>query len=130
MGIFCTVMSSSDPGELSQRQCIPCRGGVPPLPPEQLGTLLSRISPDWAVVNNHHLKREILRKNFRRALELANRIGEIAESQRHHPDLLVSWGKLTVTLFTHAIDGLHENDFIVAARIDSLLASEHSAETH
>jgi 4a-hydroxytetrahydrobiopterin dehydratase len=68
-------------------------------------------------------------KNFRESLSLAIRIGEIAESQKHHPDLLVSWGKLTVTIFTHAINGLHQNDFILAARIDALLRSEHPGQS-
>jgi len=112
------------PGSLAQRQCVPCRGGVPPLNLARVQELRAQISSDWHVVDQHHLLREIRRKNFREALRLANAIGEIAESQRHHPDLTVSWGKLTVTLFTHAIDGLHENDFILAARIDELLADD------
>ncbi len=115
---------------------------------DRIEELRAGISADWRVVDGHHLTREIRLKDFRQSLALANRIGEIAESQQHHPDLLVSWGKLTVTLFTHAIDGksagyvggksagyvgdksagyvggLHENDFIVAARIDALLESE------
>jgi len=77
-------------------------------------------------VDGRHLQREIRRKDFRESLKLANSIGEIAESQRHHPDLLVSWGRLVVTLFTHAINRLHENDFILAARMDELLAAEVS----
>ena len=109
---------------LARRQCVPCRGGVPPLPPQQIVALRGRISPGWKLVDEHHLVREIPCRNFRKALALANAIGEIAESQQHHPDLLVSWGRLTVTLFTHAIDGLHENDFIMAARIDELLETE------
>ncbi len=86
--------------------------------------LRRQVSAAWEIVDGHHLVREVRRKDFREALRLANAIGEIAESQKHHPDLLVSWGRLTVTLFTHAIDGLHENDFIMAARIDELLAVE------
>ena len=74
-------------------------------------------------MEGHHLEREIKLKNFRQAMALANRIAEIAESQGHHPDLLVSWGRLKVTFFTHAIDGLHENDFIMAARVDALVGA-------
>ncbi len=73
-------------------------------------------------MEGHHLERDFRVKDFRRAMALANEIAEIAESQGHHPDLLVQWGRLKVTLFTHAIDGLHENDFIMAARIDALAA--------
>jgi len=117
---------TSDEPDLARRQCVPCRGGVPPLSLDRVVWLKQRISPRWEIVDGHHLVREIRRKDFREALKLANLVGEIAESQGHHPDLLVSWGKLTVTLFTHAIGGLHENDFIMAARIDELLGSEPS----
>jgi 4a-hydroxytetrahydrobiopterin dehydratase len=117
-------MSDHDSDNLVQRQCVPCRRGVPPLSAERIARLRDRISKDWEVIDGHHLRREIRRRNFHQSLTLANRIGEIAESQQHHPDLLVSWGRLTVTLLTHAIDGLHENDFIMAARIDQLLDAE------
>ncbi|MGA2639272.1 MAG: 4a-hydroxytetrahydrobiopterin dehydratase [Spirochaetia bacterium] len=115
--------------DLARRQCVPCKGGVPPLAAERVQSLRRQVSPDWTLVGGHHLQREFKVKDFRQALALANRFGEIAESQRHHPDLLVSWGKLRVTLFTHAIDGLHENDFIIAARIDALLRSEHPGDS-
>jgi len=115
-------MDAGDPRSLAEKQCIPCRGGVPPLSAERVEVFRRQVSPEWTVVNGHHLEREIRVKNFREAMALANRIGEIAESQGHHPDLLVQWGKVKVTLFTHKIDGLHENDFIMAARIDALLA--------
>ena len=120
---------TDDPSQdLASRQCVPCRGGVPPLSMERVELLRRQLSEAWTVVDGHHLVREIRRKNFREALALANAIGEIAESQNHHPDLQVSWGRLGVTLFTHAIDGLHENDFIMAARIDELLAAEHPGD--
>jgi 4a-hydroxytetrahydrobiopterin dehydratase len=109
-------------GGLSDRNCVPCRGGIPPLGAEQVEQLRRQISEEWSVVDGHHLVREVKLKNFRQAMALANRVAEIAEAQGHHPDLLVSWGKLTVTLFTHAINGLHENDFIMAARVDALLS--------
>jgi 4a-hydroxytetrahydrobiopterin dehydratase len=112
----------SEPEGLAQRACVPCKGGVPPLSPRVVDELRTQVSPEWSVVNGHHLERELRLKNFRQAMALANGIAEIAESQGHHPDLCVSWGRLKITLFTHAIDGLHENDFIMAARIDALLA--------
>ncbi len=93
-----------------------------------MAALKRQVSDNWKLVDGHHLLREVRRRNFRDALALANAIGEIAEAQMHHPDLLVSWGRLTVTLFTHAIDGLHENDFIMAARIDELLAAEQPGD--
>jgi 4a-hydroxytetrahydrobiopterin dehydratase len=113
--------------DLARRQCVPCRGG-PALEAERVESLRRQVSGDWKLVDGHHLEREFRVKNFREALALANKLGEIAEGQNHHPDLLVSWGKLHVTLFTHAIDGLHENDFILAARIDALVRSEQPGD--
>ena len=109
--------------ELARRRCVPCRGGVPPLAGDDLSALRGQVSPEWKIVDGHHLEREIAVSNFRKSLALANRIGEIAEEQGHHPDLLVGWGRLRITLFTHAIDGLHENDFILAAKIDEMLGA-------
>ena len=106
---------------LAERNCVPCRAGAPPLGPQAIDELRALVSPEWTVIRGHHLQREIKLRNFRQAMALANRVAEISESQGHHPDLLVSWGKLTITLFTHAIDGLHQNDFIMAARIDGLV---------
>ncbi len=110
-------------GELARQDCVPCKGGIPPLAEDRIEELRLQISAEWKVVEGHHLEREIKLKNFRQAMALANRIAEIAESQGHHPDLLVSWGRLKVTFFTHAIDGLHENDFIMAARVDALVGA-------
>ena len=108
-------------GGLADRSCVPCRGGVPPLGAERVAELRRQISAEWTVVDGHHLERDVKLKNFRQAMVLANRVAEVAEAQGHHPDLLVSWGRLKITFFTHAIDGLHENDFIMAARVDALL---------
>jgi len=107
-------------GGLAHRECVPCRGGIPPLSAERIEELRREISNEWKVVDGHHLEREVKLRNFRQAMALANRVAEIAENQGHHPDLLVSWGRLKITFFTHAINGLHENDFIMAARVDML----------
>jgi len=74
----------------------------------------------WAIENEHHLQREFRFPDFRQALAFVNRVGEIAEQEGHHPDMLLSWGKVEVTLWTHKIDGLTESDFIMAAKIDRL----------
>lgn len=79
--------------------------------------------PEWAhwnVVNEHHIVRSYKFPDFRSALAFANKVGEIAEEQWHHPDILVAWGKVDVTIWTHKVDGLTESDFIVAAKIDQL----------
>jgi 4a-hydroxytetrahydrobiopterin dehydratase len=113
-------LAATDPGGLASRTCVPCRGGTPPLPEEEVGAFLRELHGDWRVVEGRRLEREFRFKNFRRAMSFVQAIGEIAEEQQHHPDLCFGWGYVRVSLLTHAIGGLHENDFILAARIDSL----------
>ena len=107
----------------------PAAGALLPWNGNESRACVGKYSPEWAIVDGRRLEREIVLKDFREALALANRIGEIAEGQNHHPDLLVSWGKLHITQYTHAVDGLHENDFILAARIDALLRPEQPGES-
>jgi 4a-hydroxytetrahydrobiopterin dehydratase len=106
--------------ELAERQCVPCRGGVPPMKGEQLNEMSTQL-PDWQVVNEHHLQRSYRFKDFRETLDFVNRVGELAEAQGHHPDLCFGWGKADITIWTHKIDGLTESDFVLAAKIDKLL---------
>ena len=105
--------------ELADKQCVPCKGGVPPLRGKELEKFQA-VVPQWTVTNEHHLHREFRFPDFKQALEFVNQVGEIAESQGHHPDILLKWGKVEVTLWTHKIDGLTESDFIMAAKIDRL----------
>jgi 4a-hydroxytetrahydrobiopterin dehydratase len=109
-----------EPGTLASRTCVPCRSGVPPLGPDAARALLGELNGAWRIVEGKRLEREFALKNFRRAMDLAQAIGVVAEEQQHHPDLCVGWGSVRVTLFTHAIGGLHQNDFILAAKIDLL----------
>jgi len=102
---------------LADKQCIPCRGGVPPLADERTRELLRELGDDWQLDQSGHLSREFRFANFVDALGFANRVGEIAEEQAHHPDLYVAWGKCGVTIWTHKIDGLTESDFFLAAKI-------------
>ena len=102
---------------LADRQCVPCKGGVPPLSGDQIAPLLAQLD-GWDVVDGHHLEKQYKLKNFVDALELVNRIGAIAEQQNHHPDILLAWGKVRVTIWTHKINGLTESDFIFAAKCD------------
>jgi 4a-hydroxytetrahydrobiopterin dehydratase len=102
---------------LAEKQCVPCRGGIPPLTAEEISPLISQIS-DWEVVENHHIQKTFQSENFRSALGFVNRVGEIAEEQGHHPDLYLAWGKVEVKIWTHKINGLSESDFILAAKID------------
>jgi 4a-hydroxytetrahydrobiopterin dehydratase len=105
--------------DLANRSCVPCRGGVPPLRGEALQSI-RRETPDWEVVNEHHLHRVFKFPDFAGALAFVNRVGEIAEREGHHPDILLTWGKAEITTWTHKIDGLTESDFILAAKIDKL----------
>lgn len=105
--------------ELSSRQCVPCRGGVPPLQGEEIQRLLSQLN-GWEVAREHHLKKNYAFSNFAEALKFVNRVGELAEEQGHHPDICFGWGKVEVTIWTHKIDGLTESDFILAAKINEL----------
>jgi len=105
---------------LARRDCVPCRGGVPPLEPAVAAALLAEIDPAWRVVDGHHLERTWAFSGFAAPLDFTVRIGALAEAQGHHPDLHLSWGKLRAEIWTHAIDGLTESDFILAAKIDEI----------
>jgi len=105
--------------ELAERQCVPCRGGVPPMKGDEITEMSSQL-PDWQVVNEHHLQRNYRFKDFKETLDFVNRVGELAEEQGHHPDICFGWGKADITIWTHKIDGLTESDFVLAAKIDKL----------
>lgn len=107
--------------ELAKKECIPCKGGVPPLRGDDLTALQRELGGGWEIVKEHHLEKEYKFKNFREALDFTNGVGELAEAQGHHPDIYLAWGKVKLTLWTHKIDGLTESDFIFAAKADSLL---------
>ena len=106
--------------DLAARECVPCKGGVPSLTPEEIRPLQSELESGWEVVNHHHLTRLYKFKNFREALDFVDRVGEMAEEQGHHPDVYLAWGKARIDVWTHKIDGLTESDFIFAAKCDTL----------
>ena len=106
--------------DLASKQCVPCKGGVPPLEGEELRDLERQLGGGWRVVNDHHLEKNYEFKDFREALDFTNKLGELAEEQAHHPDIHLSWGKVGVEIFTHKIDGLTESDFVLAAKADRL----------
>ncbi len=105
--------------DLATKTCVPCRGGVLPLKGRELEPLRKQVE-GWNVVDEHHITKSFKFPNFVKALEFVNRVGELAEQQGHHPDILLAWGKADVTLWTHKINGLTESDFIMAAKIDQL----------
>jgi len=106
--------------QLADKECVPCRGGVPPLKGKELDAL-HKIVPKWSVVTEHHITRAFAFPDFKQALDFVNRVGALAEEQGHHPDILLAWGKAEVTMWTHKINGLTESDFIMAAKIDRLV---------
>lgn len=109
--------------KLAKKHCQPCRGEVPPLSEEQIRPL-ARELPDWQVVDNHHLRRSYSFPDFQSALDFTNRVGVVAEREDHHPDILLSWGKVELTIWTHKVNGLTENDFILAAKADEQYQAE------
>ncbi len=110
--------------DLADQECVPCRGGVPPLHGEPLARLHHQLGGGWKLVDEHHLEKEWTFADFRQALAFTNRVGELAESVGHHPDIFLAWGKVRLTLWTHKIDGLSEADFVFAAKVDRLAAGK------
>lgn len=106
--------------DLASKQCIPCRGGVPPLAASERETLLKELGHGWRVVDGHHLEKEWTFPDFAGALAFTNRVGALAEEQGHHPDIHLAWGKVRLTVWTHKIDGLTESDFVFAAKVETL----------
>lgn len=113
-------MSDPEVCELAARDCVPCRGGVPPLTPEERTPLLAQLR-GWEVVDGHHLSKTYVFSDFVSGLAFVNRVAEVAERNGHHPDLTLSWGKVKIDVFTHKIDGLTESDFVLAAKCDQVL---------
>jgi 4a-hydroxytetrahydrobiopterin dehydratase len=112
---------TSKTAELSQRHCKACEGGVPRLDGEQVQSYLKQV-PNWQLTTDQkRIRREWKVKDFRTALDFFNRVGQVAEQEDHHPDLhLVGYRNVAIELWTHALGGLSENDFILAAKIDKL----------
>jgi 4a-hydroxytetrahydrobiopterin dehydratase len=105
--------------ELSAKTCVPCRGGVPGLRGNAITVLLKQLS-GWEVINEHHLSKEYKFPDFVTALAFVNQVGEVAETEGHHPDIHLTWGGVGIQTWTHKIDALTESDFILAAKIDEL----------
>lgn len=105
--------------DLAAKQCVPCQGGVPALKGTAVAALLPQLD-GWTVDNEHDLNKTFAFPDFVSALAFANKVGELAEREGHHPDIYLTWGKVGIKIWTHKIDGLTESDFILAAKIDAL----------
>lgn len=103
---------------LADNRCVPCQGGVPPLPQDRIQSLLRELGTGWTLNAQGHLERLYTFKDFAQALDFVNKVGAIAEAEGHHPDLYLAWGKCKVEIWTHKINGLTESDFYLAAKTD------------
>ena len=106
---------------LLNQKCVPCEGGIAPLSEDKENEYLKEIK-DWTLERKdvHHIKKEFLLKNFLKAIEFVNKVAEIAENEGHHPNIYIYYNKVDIEIYTHAIKGLHKNDFILAAKIDNI----------
>jgi 4a-hydroxytetrahydrobiopterin dehydratase len=110
-----------DAQDFAEKTCVPCRGGIPPLT-EEKAREYGAATPEWMLAENAtRLFRRFEFRDFKAAMEFVNRVADVAEEEGHHPDIAIRWNKVELTLWTHKIGGLHENDFILAAKIDRLL---------
>ncbi len=106
--------------DLTKKHCVPCEGGTPPFTEQQEDEYISKV-PKWSLLRDgeHKIRRQFTFKDFKEALAFVNIVGEVAEEEQHHPDIYIFYNKVQLDLFTHAVGGLSENDFIMAAKIDS-----------
>lgn len=106
--------------ELTAKSCVPCRGGIPPLSATQARDYHAAV-PAWRLApDTTRLSREFTFKDFKQAMAFVNRLADVAEAEQHHPDIAIHWNRVELVLWTHSIGGLHENDFVMAAKIDQL----------
>jgi 4a-hydroxytetrahydrobiopterin dehydratase len=106
--------------ELVKKKCKPCSSDIPPLKGEELDVYYRALGYSWCIVNEHHLEKVYFFPDFCQALAFTNMVGEVAEEEGHHPDILLTYGKVKIQLWTHKIDGLSESDFILAAKCDEV----------
>ncbi|NLY85356.1 MAG: 4a-hydroxytetrahydrobiopterin dehydratase [Tissierellia bacterium] len=107
--------------DLLSKKCIPCSLGDIPLEREEIEEYLKNLKSGWTAVEDKYIEKTFKFKNFKEALYFVNKVGNLAEEEGHHPDIYLSWGKVVLKLWTHKIKGLHENDFILAAKIDEII---------
>lgn len=108
--------------DLVNQKCVPCEGGVPPFTPEEVEKYQKEISSEWTVLEGKRLERKFKFKDFKEAMGFVNKVAGVSEEEQHHPDIKIFYSLVTITLWTHAISGLSENDFIMAAKIDQIQA--------
>ena len=114
-------MNKNHKSNLAEWKCQPCSVGALALTDNEIRDLLAELQGEWRVINGHHLERKIVFPNFIAGLSFTNKLGELAEKEGHHPNIYLTYNYVTVTIWTHKIDSLSKNDFILAAKCDELL---------
>ena len=104
-----------------QNKCVPCQGGIPPLEKEEIDSFLKLIDINWSVVKEKELSKNFSFKTYPKAIAFSNSVAQLAEDEGHHPYIHINFKNVKIILFTHKIDGLHENDFLMASKIDKLI---------
>ena|SRR5258708_1325850 len=107
-------------GSLFEKRCKPCEGGAQALQPEETVGYMKELAREWRVVDGVRIVREFTFKNFKEAMSFVNKVAALAEEEGHHPDIHIFYNKVGIELWTHAVGGLSDNDFILAAKIDRL----------
>lgn len=115
---------SIEPCILLNKECTPCKGGIKPLTGPELQKYIDHLEQGWELVDDKKIEKQYKFKNFKQALDFTNTVGQIAEAEQHHPDIYLAWGKVKLMLWTHKIGGLHENDFILAAKADKAYSDQ------
>ena len=106
--------------DLAKKECIPCKGGIPPIELEQAEETIRQIHSDWKLIETHHIERVWIFPNFESALQFVNSASAICEEQDHHADFELGWGRVKAMIWTHKINGLTESDFFLAAKFDEI----------
>ena len=105
---------------INKKTCVPCQGGIPPLNKNQISILVKELDSNWEVINLKELRKEYIFGKYTDAISFVNNVAALAEEEGHHPFIHINYKKVIIILFTHKIDGLHENDFILASKCDLL----------
>lgn len=109
---------------LSDKKCVACEGGVPPIVGTEIERYLSELTLPWQVNEEKKISKEFVFKDFKESMQFVNKVADLAEDEGHHPDIAISYSKVNIELWTHAIGGLSENDFIMAAKIEKIVGAE------
>ena len=113
--------------DLTRKKCVPCEGGIPPMTPDEVKTYLAQVK-GWESIGDKRIRKKFSFKDFKEAMVFVNNVADLAEYEGHHPDIHVHWNEVTLELWTHKIGGLHENDFILAAKVDILIHPESTTQ--